>query len=568
MDTPLLELLARRLDRAYTDGYLDRDQTLTTFSRAHTADLIAVQSAGHTLPELVGQANIGAPDYWASILLEGVLLTDEAPRQTELWLRTQSDELAVAIASRVALRVIPFLANDIRQVAGVRSRIILPCFYLVAGAWVGGIWPDHLGDIGSLNTPSLYPALSEFQAARAALNVADAFIDPAFSRQDDLAQVAYETIIAAEAAIREFAPSLLLQHRTALVADTNCIHESIRGRGHPSLLHFSERPLWPSDPPPPIQDLWHELKRHLLAADEDWEVWTAWYEERIGGRTTDSRLELIRLTTANETLPDTPAVVNRAIRDALAKHLTSRFPSRDLLVLNPNTGRIGLAEVALSDRPRYARVCDQLRDIVGQMSDARFANIYAELADPLGLLSQALEERYDAPIIVHRRVVQTAQEIERVLAADATLAKDFNIRILREDLRQAITAIPDAVPSVAEELRKHDDSTMVGLSASDRNRVIETANLIRDHSEPPVVDFIDEGVQALDQCEETQLIPDGASQRIFTLGWIMAKLPALRAKLPTLVKDGVARLEGLEKLIASVQRLYTTLLRLFLNGGS
>jgi hypothetical protein len=39
--------------------------------------------------------------------------------------------------------------------------------------------------------------------------------------------------------------------------------------------------LWPNGQPDQLRSLWQELKTALLAAGQDWHVWTTWYYDRL-----------------------------------------------------------------------------------------------------------------------------------------------------------------------------------------------------------------------------------------------------------------------------------------------
>ena len=53
------------------------------------------------------------------------------------------------------------------------------------------------------------------------------------------------------------------------------------GKLVPDILAYK---LWPRARPRWISQLWKELKQDLLAAQEDWDVWTDWYEARLQGK--------------------------------------------------------------------------------------------------------------------------------------------------------------------------------------------------------------------------------------------------------------------------------------------
>jgi hypothetical protein len=82
-------------------------------------------------------------------------------------------------------------------------------------------------------------------------------------------------------------------------------------------------PLWPIGAPVWAIEAWRTLKSALLAADEDWNVWTDWCEARLEGDVANppnEALEVARVMIPNAIWNDGPAVVNAVIRRLIAEH--------------------------------------------------------------------------------------------------------------------------------------------------------------------------------------------------------------------------------------------------------
>ncbi|MCH8951214.1 MAG: hypothetical protein IID49_03665, partial [Proteobacteria bacterium] len=73
------------------------------------------------------------------------------------------------------------------------------------------------------------------------------------------------------------------------------------------------RPLWPEKLPGWAADAWAKLEDHLLKADEGWEVWTGWYEDRLHGRPFNKALEEARVLIPDEIWEQGPKAVNAEI---------------------------------------------------------------------------------------------------------------------------------------------------------------------------------------------------------------------------------------------------------------
>ncbi|PNE13006.1 MAG: hypothetical protein CR217_00575 [Beijerinckiaceae bacterium] len=72
-------------------------------------------------------------------------------------------------------------------------------------------------------------------------------------------------------------------------------------------------PLWPQGQPVRLRSLWKVLEAGLVAEKQDWQVWTAWYDDRLAGRVREEKRELAYLRIADELWKQGPAIVNAEI---------------------------------------------------------------------------------------------------------------------------------------------------------------------------------------------------------------------------------------------------------------
>jgi hypothetical protein len=84
---------------------------------------------------------------------------------------------------------------------------------------------------------------------------------------------------------------------------------------------IANSPLWPQGQPDQLQSLWQEMKAALLAAKQDWQVWTIWYEDRVDGRVRDKTRELGYVRIEEALWGQGPAVVNAEIERRIAMSL-------------------------------------------------------------------------------------------------------------------------------------------------------------------------------------------------------------------------------------------------------
>src|SRR3954454_12067058 len=91
-------------------------------------------------------------------------------------------------------------------------------------------------------------------------------------------------------------------------------------------MRASQR-LWLTRIPTWTETAWNRLKGQLLNLDQNWEVWTEWYEDRLHGQPANESLELARAIIPDEIWHRGPAAVNARIRELIADH--ARFRSVD-----------------------------------------------------------------------------------------------------------------------------------------------------------------------------------------------------------------------------------------------
>jgi hypothetical protein len=82
--------------------------------------------------------------------------------------------------------------------------------------------------------------------------------------------------------------------------------------------NLASAPLWPDEMPTGVAAAWSKLKAVLIAADEGWEVWIEWYEDRLAGRPSLSPEIDIAIATLPDALWDRgPQAVNAHVRQLI-----------------------------------------------------------------------------------------------------------------------------------------------------------------------------------------------------------------------------------------------------------
>jgi hypothetical protein len=85
-------------------------------------------------------------------------------------------------------------------------------------------------------------------------------------------------------------------------------------------------PLWSQGQPDELSSLWQELEKELLAANQDWQVWTSWYGDRLDGCVRDDERELAYVRIEEALWDQGPAIGRRRLRRERYHSHKNRWP--------------------------------------------------------------------------------------------------------------------------------------------------------------------------------------------------------------------------------------------------
>jgi hypothetical protein len=390
------------------------------------------------------------------------------------WLKEQSDDIAVVFAARAALRVIPAITLSPwpGSARSTTPEIMLRAFRAVAAAWAVAACPgqrDHLNKaaraaligLGDLNAPSpiravVYAAATasgEAGAATRASTVVGYALDAVGSKGRD-------------------AFDHLLQ---ALATDAGILSDGF------SAVTLANSQLWPGRPPAWVSADWGELRASLLDLDENWEVWTVWYDERLGGTTTNQDLEVARVLIEDNVWSQEPKKANAHIKLLLEER--------------------GIFQDALSDEPELPPNADAIPRQTGAAS--RFG---LDVEGRIDLLPDAplpdsmqrelyREVRYKAVALQglgHNQLAEMSEPVSRFLLATPVRIEDVSItrlwsrgNSLRRRIKAHDTAVTSADPtdpailstSVAELLRDLVETYNVFIIGDPHGRELDQIRL-------------------------------------------------------------------------------------------
>jgi hypothetical protein len=242
----------------------------------------------------------------------------------------------------------------------------------------------------------------------------------------------------------------------ALAADADLLEEKIS----PVTLALSSK-LWSSMPDQMFVG-WAELERALLDANEDWEVWTDWYEARLKAGGADRVLEVARATIPGEMWEQGPKIVNAQIRSWLEERGIWRYAIADDTRDEPQTS--GAAEHDDLSRRLAGLSLEEIR-IVGLRAALRAIPLLTLLGPDLGANSAFASE-----VLFAFRAVASAWAAAKYSSSDARKNLVRTLTPIRPSKRSSIAstiaaattasvvsyksdAVPDVVADAAKVLR-------------------------------------------------------------------------------------------------------------------
>ena len=240
-------------------------------------------------------------------------------------------------------------------------------------------------------------------------------------------------------------------------------------------------PLWPGQIPDWVRASWGELRRTLLNADENWEVWTTWYEERLAGNKMDEASDIARITIDDDIWRQEPRAVNAHIRELLE----GREIFHDALADEP-------------ENPPEADAIPQQTAVASQFSVNAEGRIDLLPDAPLPDNAQRQiyqEARHKALALSglgHNQLAGMSEPVARFLAAAPDRIEDVSItrlwsrgNTLRHQLRAHDTAAMSADPtdpailstSVAEMLRDLMETYTVFIAGDPSGRELDQVRM-------------------------------------------------------------------------------------------
>lgn len=373
--------------------------------------------------------------------------------ELEDWLSHRPREEAIVIAARAALRVLPIPEEG-------NSRLMSAKFRATALARVVAKYPKNS---------------TEFRKAAKAFIARATYASASF----------IAAFAAADAACYPFDPSRIVARAAARATDANAavwrsveLDADFLAQGG-STSAIADRQLWPEGAPRNLSDFWSELKAELLARDEDWDVWTRWYDERIEGK--PSRGEAYELVFANipiEVWNDDFTAANKWIKEHLPKALDpvdlsslESLPEQILAAVQFSEGGAGPIDLARDPASELAEQREHYEAARRKALEfsALTPNVLGDLREPMVRLLEAMP--VDMQALSINRLWSRANTLRKRLAAHDDA---------RERQQKSALPEPDPAllpPSAAETLRDVVETYNIFIVGDEKGRELDRKRL-------------------------------------------------------------------------------------------
>ncbi|HEY8138445.1 MAG TPA: hypothetical protein VIF61_11415 [Methylocystis sp.] len=349
----------------------------------------------------------------------------ETPKELQDWLESLSPDdgrwVAIAIAARVALRVVPLIVTDAPRendkgrmrrfqelTLAVFSVAALPRFIaiyptradeLAARAFIAA---DHAARLNSAQFLNGARPVAADAAARAAISAARAVAGTYASfAANATARAAYAARVASAAE----------EIWDAVSHDANFVASGGTAQALASKI------LWHYGAPTWVGEYWWLLQVDLLRED-GWQVWIDWYNRRTEGVSEPEEIEFVFATVPEKELKAGPAAANKWIKERLE-------------------------ELQKKDSPPSPESAPPPQPIENLPSPFTFGrNAGGQITIVAGPQNTPVIE-FPGDGVTHRRWLETGRKLTERLIADLQAGKFHNVRSdYREGLQRYVSDLP------------------------------------------------------------------------------------------------------------------------------
>lgn len=284
----------------------------------------------------------------------------------------EAQKIAVAIATRAALRVLPIAwdFNTFSTTARERNLTALPILWRILTSGVAAVSPTP--DVKATADALSSAALSTLSAALSS-STADALS----------ALSAYATLSAAalSALFASYARSAIWE---VIRRDCDVLQHG------PQPIFFA--PLW-HDMDNASADAWAELRKKLEQDKVDWSFWIGFYDAALAGRFVNWTL-YEKIATSSAIPWDAPAAeVNAAIQAIVDAWAAENANTGEVIEFDAEQGHFTATPITAKNTPRLERALFKLQEIHALIQE--YGNYAGILRGELFLIDRALAEHRD-----------------------------------------------------------------------------------------------------------------------------------------------------------------------------
>ena len=440
----------------------------------------------------------------------------------EKWFDQQEREVSIIIAARCALRVFPrmnaLLAHK-EKLGRPPSTIILPSLWAISTVLSAVRWPDKAVVLRP------YAAAAYDAAAAAARAAAYTAAARAAAYTAAAAAAAYDAADAAAARSAAYTAASAAR-ADALRADMSFIEDGGTAQA------LSQQPLWNQanddfdvarygyklNMPNELFSDWQNLKSYLIGLNENWEVWSDWYEDRLrGGVPLIQTLEISDPENGDygrATFPDVwykdPAKLNAALKEKIDDY----WAEQDQLLAQDTTAEIfdrnenGQIDIKTQQMGEGLYISSAQQEWYNSLREAVEEALAAgqqlgSVKKPLEKVQQALPEDMGQARVA--KLWPRMNKIRRLLKKHekATASEEFSLDKIDEDVAIDL----EGVVGTYNNLRIGDPHLIAAddnaLSPQDTDELKSTADTIN----PIIIEAIEENIvteKAAEVLSETQ----------------------------------------------------------------
>jgi len=428
--------------------------------------------------------------------------------QLEDWLKGQPHEVAIWIASRAALRVLPVAWKFLATAPEARERN-LTALPVLRSALISAVAAKGstttIADAANAAFGDASSVAQSAHAADAAAN-ASAFAADAADAHNAAHNAAIATNAAADAAANASAFAADARNAATIWRE---ISEDAGAAERQDIL--SARPLWQHENP--FAPLWHDLKSALRNQPE-WDFWVRWYDSMLEGRpmSIDMLSEIALLP--DDVWEQGPKAVAERIAEIEMRHATPLVPYPEDIWFDEGAGVIRVRPRSDLPAGTLQDARDRIKDVIAKIRRNANSNVGPALQPEADALEDILQRYSDRPIRLYE-VCQTVVFHILQQKRDGVLPDQD---ILVDDVCRDLQNTADDIVSFDAEVRKTVEARarmrFSRLSPGEKEQIVVVVEAVAEISEPRLADEFREDTRTIQAEDVPTAIADTVRYRL------------------------------------------------------